>query len=104
MKFATLLFCAILSLNSATRAPAAEPAAIESTIGKWLAEPILETEKALSEVQAFCASRVAPLPAPTSREAWETAAERIREEDSAGGRNLISTCERMGLTPDSIGS
>ena len=112
MKFATLLFCAILSLNSATRAPAAEPAAIESTIGKWLAEPILETEKALSEVQAFCASRVAPLPAPTSREAWETAAERIREEalakavyrgEAAGWRNAPGKVEWLETIPGGPG-
>lgn len=48
-----------------------------------LARPVLEPQQTLKEVQEFCASRIPPLPAPSSPTDWEKAAERLREETLA---------------------
>jgi dienelactone hydrolase len=80
MRFANSMCCVGLCFLFVNSLHADAPAAREAQIAKWLAEPILEPQKTLTETQAFCAGRVAPLPAPTTLADWEGAAKRIREE------------------------
>ncbi|MFN0052854.1 MAG: alpha/beta hydrolase family protein [Planctomycetales bacterium] len=50
---------------------------------KLLDQPILAVQQTLTEAQAFCAGRVAPLPQATSADEWVVLAEKIRQETLA---------------------
>lgn len=56
------------------------PAAAVADLGPFLDKPILDPNVSLSEVQAFCESRVPPVPKAGTVAEWEQHANRIRAE------------------------
>lgn len=50
---------------------------------KILEQPILSPQQTLTETQAFCAARVAPLPHPKTSAEWEPLADQLRQETLA---------------------
>src|SRR5262245_51954876 len=70
-------FCAFLCL------PLASAADDKSDLKKALEQPILAPQQTLTETQAFCAARVAPLPEVKDAAEWGPRAEKIRQETLA---------------------
>jgi hypothetical protein len=65
-----------LALLPAARVDGAEQAVIE----KLLKQQIIDAELPLAEVQDFCEQRVPRMPALTTKEAWEKAANKMRSD------------------------
>lgn len=61
-------------------APFVVTAANGADLQKFLEQPILAPQQTLTETQAFCAARVAPLPHPKTSTEWEPLAESLRRE------------------------
>jgi hypothetical protein len=59
---------------------AAARASVKEDVQELLSRPILAPDQTLTEVQAFCAGRVPPLPQPQSVAAWEDIAPSIRAQ------------------------
>src|SRR5262245_20114394 len=58
-------------------------AGVKEDVQELLSRPILAPEQTLTEVQAFCAARVPPLPQPQSVAAWDGIAPSIRAQTLA---------------------
>ncbi|MCS7024498.1 MAG: hypothetical protein NZV14_06835 [Bryobacteraceae bacterium] len=54
--------------------PASEP------VSKWLSKPLLDPKQALVEGQVYTASRIPPLPVPSSREQWSKYVAQLRRD------------------------
>jgi len=54
-------------------------AAVAGDVAELLSRPILAANQTLAETRAFCAARVAPLPAVADRAAWEEQAQALRQ-------------------------
>src|SRR5262245_57517566 len=71
----------VLSVAGVARAGAKED------VQELFNRPILAPDQTLTEVQAFCAARVPPLPQPQSVAAWEDIAPSIRAQTLANTVN-----------------